>query len=111
LGTLVEQALPHVLQLFASLVVSAHVPPQSVDAVEGQLAAHAYVPLAPAAQTGVAPAQRLPQLPQLVMLEDETQAPPHETYPLSHLKVHVLSTHAGCALVTFVEHALPHVLQ
>ena len=45
------------------------------------------------------------------MLDEETQAPPHEINPVSHVKVHALSTHAGCALVTVVEQALPHVLQ
>ena len=40
-----------------------------------------------------------------------THAPLQRVYPLLHVKVHALPTHAGAASATLVEHALPHMPQ
>ena len=66
------QALPHAAQSFGLFVVSTQVFEHTVGAVDGQLAAHAHVPPAPA-QSGVLPVHRLPQPPQLAALEGSTQ--------------------------------------
>jgi hypothetical protein len=66
-------ALPHELQLFASLVVSTQLPLQAVGAADGQLEAHAYEPPEPA-QT-FDPEHAFPQLPQFRGVVNWTQAP------------------------------------
>jgi len=81
LATLVEQALPQMLQLLGSLVVSTQLRPHSVGEPDGQLDEQAYVPLA-AAQTGVLPLHMLLQVPQLDALAGSTQPPSHAIRPL-----------------------------
>jgi len=81
LATVVEQAFAHVPQLFGSLIVSTHLPPHVVAALDGQLGAQAYD--SPAArQVGVAPVHALPQLPQLATVEGSTQVPSQASIPL-----------------------------
>jgi hypothetical protein len=63
LATFVVHVFPHVLQLFASLVVSTHPPLQFVGATGGQPDTHEYVPPEPA-QKDAAPLHAVPQLPQ-----------------------------------------------
>ena len=72
LATPLAQALPQPEQFFALLVVSTQVFAHTVGAVEGQLAAQAYVSPDPAHQ-GVLPVHVLPQLPQLEALDGSTQ--------------------------------------
>jgi hypothetical protein len=81
LATPLGQAAPHVMQFFGSLVVSTHVPPQSVGALGGQVATHEYAPLT-AAHTGAVAPHTLPQLPQLETLVPSTQPPSQEIRPL-----------------------------
>lgn len=107
-GTVVAHAVQLELQAVAVLVVSTHEPLQTVGAAAGQEAAHAYVPPEPA-QTGV-PASalhRCPHEPQLATVERETHAPLQKLYPLLHVKLHALATHAAVALATAVVHTLP----
>ncbi len=59
------QAWPQALQLFASLVVSTQLEPQSVVWLVEQFATHWYVPPT-LAQSGAAPEQTLPQAPHAV---------------------------------------------
>jgi hypothetical protein len=80
LATLVVQALPHIAQSFAVLVVSTHVPEHTVVALEGHVAAHAYVPPEPA-QSGVLPVHLLPHAPQLAALEGSTHPSGHASMP------------------------------
>jgi hypothetical protein len=72
-ATLVVHALPHELQLFASLVVSTQLPLHAVGAAAGQLEAHAYEPANPAHT--FEPEHALPQLPQFAGVVNCTQAP------------------------------------
>jgi hypothetical protein len=106
LATLVEQTLPHVLQLLMSLVVSTHVPPQSVGVDVGQPEMHVLVPPSPAPQTGVDPLQATPHAPQLDVLFSCTHAPLHSVYPALHVIVQDLLTQAGWPLVT-LGHTFP----
>jgi hypothetical protein len=48
-ATIVVQWVPHILQLFGSVLVFVHVIPHS-DSPDGQLDEHAYVPVMPAEQ-------------------------------------------------------------
>jgi hypothetical protein len=63
-ATVVEHAFPHVMQLSTLLVVSTQLLVQIVDAVDGQLGAHAYVP-STLTHTGVLSVHALSQPPQL----------------------------------------------
>ena len=80
LVTAVVHAWPHIEQSLALLVVSTQLPVQVVEAVEGHVAAHEYVPL-DRAQRGVLPVHALPQLPQLAALEGSTQPSGHGSMP------------------------------
>jgi hypothetical protein len=107
LATRVEQALPHVLQFLASVVVSTQVPLQTEGVDDGHPEAHAYV-LPEATQAGVEPLHAWPQAPQLAVVVSATQAPPHAVVPALQVKVQALFTHTACAPVTVVVHACPH---
>jgi hypothetical protein len=110
LATSVEHALPHVLQLLASLVRFVQVPLQIVGVADVQPEAHAYE-LPEATHAGVFPLHVTPQLPQLAEVVSRTQAPLQSVYPVSHAIEHALLTHTAWALATLVVHALPHALQ
>ncbi len=110
LATRVEQAWPHVRQLSTSLVVSTQLPLQIVEADDGQPEAHEYEAADPT-HAGVPPPHALPQLPQLAVLVNWTQAPLQSVYPVSHANVHALLTHTAWALATLVVQASPHPLQ
>jgi hypothetical protein len=106
LATLVEQTLPQVLQLLMSLVVSTHVPPQSVGVDDGQPEMHVLEPASPAPQTGVCPEQASPHAPQLDVVFSCTHAPLQRVYPVLHVMVQALLTHAGWPLAT-LGHTFP----
>jgi hypothetical protein len=75
LATLVVQTLPHVLQLDVLLVVSTHVPPQSVWPAGHPEMQVADPPSPPTEQMGVPPVQVVPHAPQLDAVLSCTQAP------------------------------------
>jgi hypothetical protein len=72
--------LPQPEQWLALLVVSTQVFEHTVGAVDGQLAAQAYVSPEPT-HSGVLPVHSLPQLPQLEALDGSTQPPGHASLP------------------------------
>jgi hypothetical protein len=109
-ATVVEQALPHIPQWLGLLVVSAHVPPHAVGAVDGQLATQDGAAADPE-HRGVLPVHALPQLPQFAALASDTQAPLQALYSLAHANVHAPPAHAGMALAMLVVQALPQVPQ
>jgi hypothetical protein len=74
LATFVVHALPHVMQLFASLVVSTQPPLQFVGAADGHPDTHEYAPAEPA-HTPALPLHALPQRSQLAAVVYWTQAP------------------------------------
>jgi hypothetical protein len=111
LATVVEQTLPQVSQSFTLLVASTQVPPQSVDAVGGQLAAQAYETPSALAHTGVAPVHALPQLPQSVAVVNGTHAAPQRLKPLLQENAHAPAVHADWALGTAVLQTLPQLPQ
>jgi hypothetical protein len=47
----------------------------------------------------------------VLLFASSTHPPPHTLYPLLQLNVHPLFTHAGCACVTVVAQAAPHIPQ
>jgi hypothetical protein len=91
------------------LVVSTHVPLQSVGVAAGQPDTHVEF-----LHSGVLPPHACadPHPPQLLLSSVKlTQAPLQSVYPLLHVKVHALLTHLAVALATPVEHAFPQVPQ
>jgi hypothetical protein len=80
LATPLVQALPQPAQLRGLLVVSTQVFEHTVGAVDGQLAAQAYVSPEPT-HTGVLPVHSLPQLPQLEALDGSRQPAGHASMP------------------------------
>jgi len=109
LAMLVEHGFVHMPQLLALLVVSTHVPLQSVGVAAGQPETHAEL-----SHTGVPPlhAWPAPQPPQSALsLEKSTHAPLQSVYPLLQVTAHALATHAAVPWVTPVEHPWPHVPQ
>jgi len=76
LATVAVHAVPQVLQLSTSVVVSTQLVPQSVGTTDGQPDTQEYVPPDPA-QTGVAPLQALPHAPQLALSIRLTHPSPH----------------------------------
>jgi hypothetical protein len=81
---LVVHALPHMVQLAGSLLVSTHRPPQSVGEFDGQLDAHANDPASALAHRAASPPQALPQLPQVDAEEGSAQPPSHVRSPPAH---------------------------
>jgi hypothetical protein len=107
LATPVVQTFPHVLQLLTLLVVSTHVLPHSVGVEPEQPDTHV-----DPEHAGVLPLQAWLHMPQLFLsVLVSTHAPLQSVYPLLHVKVHALFTHAAWALATLVEQTFPQVLQ
>jgi len=103
---LVEHAVPHAPQWLKLLVVSTHVPLQSVDVGAEQPDTHVELE-----HTGVPPLQayEAPHPPQsLALLVKLTHAPLHALVPLLHAKLHDELTHVAVALATFVEQTWVH---
>jgi hypothetical protein len=104
LATLVEQALPQLLQLLTSLVVSTQLPLHVVGAADGQPETHEYAVPDPT-HTGALPVHALPHFPQLAAVVSCTQAPLQGVYPVSQANVHALLTHTAWELATLVVQA------
>jgi hypothetical protein len=101
LAMLVEHAVAHVPQWFTLVVVSTHVPLQSVGVPAGQPETHAEPE-----HTGVPPLHADPQPPQLFLsFVKSMHAPLQALNPALHAKVHAPALHAAAALATFVVHA------
>lgn len=98
LATFVVHFVPHEPQSLVLLVVSTHVPEQSVSPAGQPLTQ------APAEQVGVpeSAAQTCPHEPQLFLsVCSLTHAPLHREYPLLHVKPQVPAEQVGEALATF----------
>jgi hypothetical protein len=81
LATLVEQALPHVMQFSSSLVRSTQLELHTVGVAAGHVPVHPKAPLSgSAAQSDASPPHVLPQAPQLVACEGSSHPASHSSW-------------------------------